>query len=160
MSIETLRKISLQSVKWITLGNLIQNFTTPVLSVWIATILSPQNYGIVAIGGVFVGFATLLEGLGVRDFLVKEKELDQKKLNTAFWTNVFLAVCLWLLLFILSPFISNLYNEPMLIYIIPVSSIIILFDAFGNVQQALLRRNLEFKKLFLRNIVPIVIDHL
>jgi len=151
-----LRKHTLSSIKWVVLANLLPKVITPVISVYLATILIPKDYGVVAISGTLIGFINLIQGFGIIDFIGKEKEIDKDKLNTSFWINLTLGFALFLFLYISSSFIASIYNESLLKEVIQISGIILIIDAFGIVQFAQLRREMQFKKLFWRSLVPVL----
>jgi len=156
--LRNLKEHSLNSIKWVGLGNLMHKLFTPVISIYIATILDPKDYGLVAISAFFIGFANLIQGFGMKDYIVKEEALNKNLLNTAFWFNVFIAISLFVILFTISGLIANLYNEKLLKIIIPISGLAIIIDSLGTVQLALLRREMQFKKLFFIRFAPIIVS--
>jgi len=153
-----LKSHTLKSVKWVIFANLFPKLITPVISVYLATILVPSAYGIVAISGTFIGFINIIQGFGIIDFIGKEKEINEDKLNTSFWLNVFLAITLFIILVLSSDFIAQMYSEPMLDDVLIVSGLVILIDSFGIVQIAKLRRDMQFKKLFWRSLIPVIVS--
>lgn len=151
-----LKSHTLKSVKWVVFANLLPKLITPVISVYLATILVPSAYGIVAISGTFIGFINIIQGFGIIDYIGKEKEINEDKLNTSFFINVILAIAFYIILFISSGLLANIYSEPMLDEVLIVSGLVILIDSFGIVQIAQLRRDMQFKKLFWRSLVPVI----
>ena len=149
---------TLKSIKWVLLSNLLPKLITPIISIYLATILVPQDYGVVAISAAIIGFINIVQGFGVIDFIGKEKTIDNLKLNTAFWLNIGLGLIFFILLSLGSSFFSNLYKEPLLSSVIPISAFVIIFDSLGVVHFAILRREMKFKKLFFRSLIPIVIS--
>ena len=151
-----LKAQSFNSVKWITLGNIAPKLITPLITIGLTRIIKPELYGILSICILINSFAEIIQGFGVIDYIIKEDKISKLSLNTAFIFNIFLSILLYLIIILLSPFIANYFSKKILLSIIPLSSTAILVNAIGSVPYAILIKNMEFKKLFLRQLVPIV----
>ena len=156
MSSQKIIDHGIKSVKWTALGRVLPMALRPFLSVWLALILDPNAYGIVAIASVFIGLSRLIQGLGLSEFLIKAKKENEIEINSAFWSNIFIAIIIYLILVIASPFISTLYNIDQLEFVIPVLSLIIIFNSFGFIPQSILTKKMSFKKLFMIQIIPLL----
>ena len=146
----------IKSVKWTVLGKVLPMVLRPFLSVWLALILEPSVYGIIAIATIFIGLSRLIQGLGLSEFLIKAKEENEIEINSAFWSNIVIGLIIYLILVLASPFISIFYNIEQLKFVIPALSLIVIFNSFGFIPQSILTKKMSFKKLFLIQIIPLL----
>ena len=156
--LENIKEKSLHSVKWVSFSQILPKVFAPITALLLVNVFVPKDFGIVGICGAFISFVNLLQGLGIDDYLMRTKELTDEKLNTAYWTNLGVSIIFYLLLVIVSPLIALIYKENDLIYFIPVLGLNLIINASGFVPWALLRKRMEFKKLFFINFAPLVIS--
>jgi PST family polysaccharide transporter len=118
----------------------------------LARMLDPSAFGLVALANVFVAFVKVFSDQGFTLAIVQRRNLEQAHLSTAFWTNISIGIALMCFGVVTSDFTARLLGEPGLAPIIRWMSIIFLISSLNGVQQALLQRNLEFKKLAIRSL--------
>ena len=136
-------------------GLLIQVCGTAVL----ARILTPEEYGIFSIAFIFLAFANVLKDVGVTQYLIKEKELNNEKIRSAYTILIFFSALIAGLLYIFASHISLFYKEPRLELMIQLLSLNILLSPFGSIITALLSRNLEFRPTFIASIVSQLLSY-
>ncbi len=119
----------------------------------LARLLSPHEFGLVAIVGVFVSFFNLISDFGIGPAIIQNQKLSKKNLNDIFTFSVYGSLGLTFAFFISAPFISKFYNEISLIKIVRLLSISVLFYSLQMVPKALLRKELEFKKIGIISII-------
>ncbi|MFA6924570.1 MAG: lipopolysaccharide biosynthesis protein [Bacteroidales bacterium] len=158
MNESSIKTTSLKSVKWVSLGILLPKLFAPLITILLTIYLSPKDFGIVAICGVFIGFFTIIQGLGITEYIIKDQEIDDEKLNTAFFTNVFLSIIIYLIFLVSTPLIFYIYKEEILLKIFPILSFTIILDSIGNVHLSLLRKKMKFRQIFFINFYPILIS--
>ena len=122
----------------------------------LARILTPTAFGLVALASVFISFAQIFIDQGFGDAVVQALMIDQNLLNTAFWTNIITGFLIMLLSMVLSQAIAGFYGESQLSPIIRWLSVSFVFSALSSVQEALLRRQLDFKKLAIRSLIATI----
>lgn len=120
-----------------------------IVSLVLARILSPDDYGTVALIIVLINILDTFTTKGFNQALIQKKEIDHLDYSTIFFTNIFISVLLYALIYIAAPFIADFYNNSNLIVLTRVLSIRILFSSLNTVQQAYVQRNMIFKKFFL-----------
>lgn len=116
-----------------------------VITLLLARFLTPDDYGLIAMMGVFTTVATELMESGFRQALIRKSEAKQVDFNTAFYTNIGLGLLSYLALFLSAPLISTFYEEPRLTLLIRVVGITIVISSLQVVQSATLNRDLKFK---------------
>jgi teichuronic acid exporter len=118
-----------------------------LITLLLARMLAPEDFGLVAMATVFYAIARVLIDGGLRDSLIQQKESSQVDYNTVFFFNATAGTFIYVLVFFLAPFIADFYGYPQLVLIIRVLGINILVYAFVIVQVATLTKKLQFKSL-------------
>ncbi|MGB3765848.1 MAG: lipopolysaccharide biosynthesis protein [Phormidesmis sp.] len=122
----------------------------------LARLLGAEAFGLVALASVFLAFMQLFLDQGFSLAIIQRDNIETAHLDTAFWTSVLMAA-----LFVLGTvsgagFVANFYSEPSLAPIIQWMSLSFLFGGLSSIQSAVLRRNMQFKKLAARSLVATV----
>ena len=107
-------------------------------------LLSPEDFGLVAMVAVVVGFASMLKDAGFSVATIQREALDESDVSTLFWTNCAAGLVLALLVCAASPLVASLYGEPRLKFISVVLSIGLLFGGASVQHIALLHRGMFF----------------
>jgi O-antigen/teichoic acid export membrane protein len=81
------------------------------ISVVLARLLSPRDFGLIAMVFVFTGFASSLRDMGFGASIVQRKTLSDRHLNSVFWTNVAVGTFLTIVFGVAAPLIARFYNE-------------------------------------------------
>lgn len=121
---------------------------TLVVSIILARILDPSEYGTIALITVFITILQVFVDSGMGNALIQKKEADDLDFSSVFWFNLIMCVCLYLLMYFCAPLISEFYKMLELTPIIRVLSLILIISGVKNVQQAYVCRNMLFKKFF------------
>lgn len=124
-----------------------------VVSIVLARILVPEDYGIIALVTVFISVMNVFVDSGLGTALVQKKDADNIDFSTVFYTNVVFCVLLYFLLFITAPFIARFYNNDELTKIIRVLSLTVVISGVKNIQQAFVSKTLQFKKFFFSTLI-------
>ena len=122
---------------------------TFIVSIVLARILDPAVYGIIALVTVFISIVQVFVDSGLGNALIQKKDADDLDFSSVYFFNLFVCIILYLLMFIISPFIAAFYKMPELTPIIRVLSLTLIVSGVKNIQQAYVSRNLLFKKFFL-----------
>jgi O-antigen/teichoic acid export membrane protein len=119
----------------------------------LARLLSPADFGLVALAGVFVAFAQLVVDQGFGDALIQRRDLERRHVDTAFWVALATGAVLTLVTLVIAEPLAALLGQPTFAPILQVLSLTFVLAAFSSVQIALLRRELAFRSLAVRAIV-------
>lgn len=117
-----------------------------IVSIILARILAPEDYGILAIVNVFVAIGDALVAGGFGIALVQKKNSDDTDFNSICWVSIFVSVVLYAVLFICAPLISDFYVNNDLTLIARVLGIRLVFSAVNSIQQAYIQKKLLFMK--------------
>ena len=110
-----------------------------------ARILSPADYGLVAMAMPFLVFAMMIADAGIATSLVRTPTEDSKEWSTCFWLSMMLGMILAAIMVASAPLIAMLFEEPQLSPIIMVLAIIVLMQATGAVHNSALLKEQKFK---------------
>ncbi|HXF52624.1 MAG TPA: lipopolysaccharide biosynthesis protein [Hyphomicrobiaceae bacterium] len=129
-------------------------------TILLARLLSPRDYGLVAMVFALVGFAPHLIDLGTTDATVQRKQITQVGISGLFWLKVAIAATLTLLLAGSGGFIADFYGEPELTQIAVVASLMFIVSALSAQHFALMRRAMQFRRMAVIEIASNVISSL
>jgi PST family polysaccharide transporter len=136
-------------------ANLFVQFVSMVV---LARLLTPHDYGLVAIVFALLGFAPMLIDLGSSDASVQKARIAHADLSTLFFLNLTIGTTLTLLLIGVSPFVASAYGEPALTGIALASTLLFMVTALSAQHYALMRRAMEFRRIALIDICANVIS--
>ncbi len=131
---------------------------TFIVSLVLARILGPEEYGIISLVTVFTTIMQVFVDSGLGNALIQKKDADDTDFSSVFYFNIVLCVALYSIMFIAAPLISALYSMPELTPIIRVLSLVLVISGVKNIQQAYVSRKLLFKKLFFASVISTIIS--
>jgi O-antigen/teichoic acid export membrane protein len=117
------------------------------VTVILARLLVPEDFGLVAMIAVFTGFASLFVDFGLAAAIIQRKDIDERHLSSAFWMNVAAGIALSAIVAALAPALSAVYGEPRLLALTLVMAATFTLGSIGIVQNALLSRAMNFRRL-------------
>ena len=152
----SLARAAVAGVRWTTLSMVVTLATQIVRLLFLGRLLTPDEFGLMAIMLVVLGLAEQVAQFGLGDALVQREQPTQLERSSLYW----LSVCLGLIAFVLicgaSAPVAALVSMPEVAKLLPVLATVFLFVPFGNQPRALLQRSLDFRALALSDIVSVV----
>lgn len=124
-----------------------------VVSIVLARLLMPKDFGIVAMALVAGGLVSLFSSLGMEQALVQRKDLKPAHLASAFWGSLLLAAVLCVLLVVLALHVAAFFKEPRMAPVLQVISLSLLIAPFGVLPRSLLQRQLDFRRRFVADML-------
>lgn len=129
--------------------SMIERFATQgvqfLFGIILARLLSPNDYGIIAMPLVFLAIAQCFIDSGFSTALIRKPQLSDEDLSTAFYFNIGVGIICYLVLFCTSPLIADFYKTPILSDLLKFTALATLFNPLCAVQQAILTRKIDFK---------------
>jgi len=153
-----LKTKTIQGIGWSGISQVVQLLFHFILIAILARLLTPDDFGLLAMTVVFTGFVMIFCDFGITAALVQHKRITEEHLSSSFWINILTGFVLTLLLVISAPLIANFYNESRLTLIISMLSITFFIHSFGAVQTVLFTRELNFKSLAVAEILSVLIS--
>lgn len=132
---------------------LLQSVSTVVL----ARLLLPKDFGLVAMVTAITGLGQAFADLGLSEATIQDAQIGHEQVSTLFWVNVGLGCMLMLLTMTLAPVLAWFYHEPRLLHITLLVSITFLIGGLRVQHDALLRRQMRYTSLAIRDILAYAI---
>lgn len=119
-----------------------------IVSIVLARILLPEDYGTIALVTVFTSILQVFVDSGLGTALIQKKDADDLDFSSVFYFNFVVCLILYAGMFIASPYIALFYNDITLTSVIRVLSLTIVISGVKGIQQAYVSRNMLFKRFF------------
>ncbi|UJH91280.1 lipopolysaccharide biosynthesis protein [Antarcticibacterium sp. 1MA-6-2] len=116
-----------------------------VVSLILARILLPEEFGLIGMIAIFVALGNLFSTAGLSQSLIRSSDFNQEDYSTVFFFNLAASILAYFLLFFSAPLIASFYSKPILIPIVRVQGLSFIFSAFATVQLARLTKEMDFK---------------
>lgn len=126
-----------------------------VVSIIVARLLMPEDFGIVALLLVFTSIATVFVQSGLGTALVQRKEITQIELSSVFYYTFSIASFLYVVLFFLAPYVENFYEAEGITLYLRVLALVLFPGSYNTIQNALLARRMLWKAQCVCNIISI-----
>ncbi|QLF94492.1 lipopolysaccharide biosynthesis protein [Pseudomonas sp. ABC1] len=149
----------LKGFGWIFAGTLGQNFLQFLSLIILARLLTPDEFGVVSIALVIVGFLKIFTELGVGPAVVQRLELTKSHIGTANTMAVVLGVAVSFALYLSASKISFFFDMPELENVVRVLSLMLPASSLAVVGQSLLQRNLKFRQIAIYNLLSYVVGY-
>ncbi len=148
----------LSGVVWKFAERILSQGVTFVVSLVIARILLPEDYGMIAMISVFINIAIVLVSNGFNSALIQGQSVTEEDFSTLFWSSLFISISIYIILFLLAPLISKFYNVTELTPIIRVFSILLPISAYNSIQNAYVAKKMDFKKNFIASLIASIVS--
>jgi O-antigen/teichoic acid export membrane protein len=148
-----LKKKTVKGVTWTVASQAARLLINLVVVVILARLLSPKDFGLIAMVAVFSNFFFILNDLGIPSAIIQKKDVTEEDLSSAFWVNLFEGLIITGLFLILAPVIASFYSASILKPIVMVMSLLFTISSLGMIQSALFSKKMDFKTLSIVEIV-------
>lgn len=129
-----------------------------VISIILARLLSPDEYGTINIVLIFVTIANVIVQNGFGTALVQKQQADERDFSSVFYVNLTAAAGIYLVLFICAPWIAGFYRNPEMKGIVRVLSLVLFPGAVISVQNAFVARKMQFKSLCIATVAAAILS--
>ncbi|MCS6930408.1 MAG: lipopolysaccharide biosynthesis protein [Saprospiraceae bacterium] len=142
---KSLSERSLLAVIWAVLDRLSGSVLSFFITILLARLLSPEDFGLVAMVMIFFDFSAVFIESGFSTALIRQKTITEADKSTTFIFNLIAAVCLYAVLFVSAPFIAHFFHQPLLMTIVRVMGLSLIVNALSIVQHSVLIQEIDFK---------------
>jgi len=154
----SLRHRLLSGLFWSALERFGQQGLQFVITIIIARILTPADYGLVGMLAIFIAVAQSFVDSGFGSALIQKQDTTNVDYSTIFYFNIIVSTICFLILFFTAPLIAKFYNQSLLTPITRVMALNIVINSFGLIQNTILMKNINFKTLTKVSFSSIVIS--
>lgn len=156
---DTLKEKTAKGLFWGGFSSGAQQLIGLLAGIVLGRILSPSDYGMIAMITIFSVIATELQNSGFKVALSNLPSPTHQDYNSVFWFNILVSFCLYLLLFFTAPLIAEYYHTPDLVPLCRYAFLGCIFSSFGMAQSAYLFKNLRTKQQAKSIITAMVISN-
>ncbi len=152
------KKQVISSSKWAMLNQLVTQVIRLGVAVYMMRLLEPESFGVFMKVLAVVGISEILVGLRLGGGIVQTQKLTKTQISTAFWTSILSALILSIIFFLVADNISSFYSDERITLIVKIASVVILFMGLGIVPRSMLIKNLQYRSIFIVNMVAITVS--
>ncbi len=145
MAEQSLKDKTVKGVAWSGIDNVAQFGVSFIVSIILARLLSPDDYGLIGIIGIFTTVCQTLINAGFTTALIRKKDATEDDYNTVFIVNLTMSLLLYAVIFVCSPLIADFFKREELIALTRVSSLGMIVGALALVQRTRLTKRIDFK---------------
>lgn len=142
---QSLKNKTVKGIGWSALENVTRLGVTFVVSIILARLLSPEEYGLIGILTIFIAIFNAIVDSGFTNALIRKQDATDTDYSTVFYTNLVLSVVLATLLFFCAKPISVFFERPELVSLTKVMSSIVIINALSIVQRVRTTKAIDFK---------------
>ena len=149
------REKTVRGIGWSLVSQLMVQFLNLVTLVVLAHLLSPRDFGLLAMITVITNFANIFAEMGLSSALIQKQDVQQIHLSSVFWLNSVMGLFLALIFLCCSPHISRFYAEPRLTQLTMLISANFVIGSISIVQRTILVKSLDFRRLTLVDVLGV-----
>ena len=142
---ESLKDKTVKGIGWSALDNAARYGMQFVIGIVLARLLSPDDYGLLGLVGIFTMVCTALVNGGFTTALIRKKDATDDDYNTVFICNLGMSLLLYAVVFLCAPLIADFFSREELVPLVRVSSLGLIIGALGMVQRTRLTKRIDFK---------------
>jgi len=141
----SLESRAIRSGFWSAIGQLGPQAVQFIVSIVLARLLSPAEFGLIGMLSVFIALGHVLLNSGFGGALIQKKDVTEVHYSSVFYTNILISFIVAGALWLAAPRIASFYDQPTLISPTRALSLNFIFAAFGLIQRTLMTKRLDFK---------------
>ena len=145
MAEQSLKDKTVKGTLWSGIDNVVQFIVSFVVSIMLARLLSPDDYGLIGIVAIFTNVCNAIIGGGFSSALIRKKDANDQDYNTVFLVNMGMSIFLYAFIFLCAPMIAKFFGREELVLLTRVSSMTMIIGALAMVQQTKLTKRIDFK---------------
>lgn len=127
-----------------------------ILSIILARLLTPNDYGVVALVNVFIIIANVFVTSGFGTSLIQKKGSNEVDFSTIFYLSELVSIVIYVIIFFCAPYIAEFYNKPEMTLILRIFALQLPISAFNGIQQAYISKHLMFRKVFISTTISAI----
>ncbi len=147
---------AIKSVGWMGIASAIgQTFSWSVTLI-IARILTPIDYGLMGVATILVGFCLVASDLGLGSATIQSKGIENEQLSGIFWLSMTVATLMYAIIFFCAPFVASFFHEPKAIIVTRVVGLSLIIATLKTIPYSLLAKELSFNKRAKAQVIAVV----
>jgi lipopolysaccharide exporter len=156
---QTLTSQTLKGVQWTSIATIVTSVTQIGSMSVMARLLEPAAFGLIAISGIILRFASYFANMGMTQALIQKEELTNDSIRAAFTSSVFLSIFFYSLIWLTAPLATQLLGNPEVIPIVRAMGLNFVFGGLSSTAHAILRRQMNFKSLVIIEVFSYIVAY-
>ena len=141
----TLKQKTISGLTWSFIDNFAQKGLTFIIGIILARLLMPAEFGLIGMITIFIAISESFINSGFSTALIRKQNCTDVDFSTVFYFNLVVGVLFYWVLFFSAPAISRFFNEPQLINLVRILSIVLIIDSLTIIQRTILTKRIDFK---------------
>ena len=142
---DSLRHKTIHGVGWSFIDNISNSGITFLVGLVLARLLTPEEYGIMAMITIFIAISNSIIDSGFSNALIRKTRIERVDYNTVFYFNLTVCILIYVLLHLAAPAISVFFKEPVLLAVIRIIGWVLIINALAIIPRTQFVRNVDFK---------------
>ena len=161
IEVATINEKVASSTRWTFITEVMAKIVNPISNMILARLLAPEAFGVLATVLMILSFADMLADAGFQKYIIQKEFKDgierEQSTLVAIWSNIALGCVLWIGVLVFQDKLASLVGNPGLGNVLAIAGIAIPLTSISSVQLALLRRDFNFKALFVFRLCVIIV---
>jgi len=153
MSTDSLKQKTISGLFWQFAQKAVGQVVSFSISVVLARLLMPEEFGVVALAGMFTVLIGIFIDCGFGNALIQKKEADDIDFSTIFWAQTIFATIVYALLYSAAPLLGDIFHTPELCPVVRVMGLGMILGTFGGIQNVVVTRRMAFKVYFYMTLI-------
>jgi O-antigen/teichoic acid export membrane protein len=141
----SLRKEGTSAIAWSLIEKFLKRGVQFILSIFLARLLTPSDFGVVAMATIFVSWAEVFSDFGMGQAIIQRKDVTETQKSTVFYINLMMGVLIAIVFMLIAPWAARFYDNEMVAWVVRVSGLTFIIHALNVVQSSLFKKALNFK---------------
>jgi len=153
------KNIIIGNVNWNFVNTIFQTIITFGVGVLLARILEPEDFGLFGLTIILLGILNLLFTASISRFIVQKENLDKRDIATSLGISIYLSILAYFIVWFISPFVADFFNELLLTELIRIYSISIFFISISSIFKGIMIKKMNFKFIFYSDLIAVVLGY-
>jgi len=153
-----LKKKAKSAVIWSGVDVFIRQGLSFSITIILARMLAPEDFGTIALLAIFFGLAGLFTDAGFSAALIQKQDVNHVDESTVFWFNIIIACFITGVIFFSAPWVAGFFELPILVDLTKVLAFTVFISSLGSIHITLLTKQLNFKIPFMASVIAVCIS--
>lgn len=154
----SLRKSALSGMFWTFVQQMSTQGITFVVSIILARLLLPEEFGLIALLSVFIALGNVIINSGLSQSLIRTENIEESDYSAVFYFNLLLSIIMYLIMYSIAPLVANFYNQELLTILLRVYCLVFIINSLSIIQFTRLTKELNFKRQMIISIPSLIIS--
>lgn len=142
---DDLKQKTVTGVSWSFVEQILTRGVNFIIGIILARLLTPTDYGLVGMLGIFLALSQLFIDGGLAGALVRTKNPSERDFSTVYIINLVMSIVFYAILFVIAPAVASFYEQPLLKSLLRITSLLLIIGSFSSIHGVVLTIRVDFK---------------